>query len=607
MLRKVLLLAICLMCLVPAEAKRKTWTEKHAWAWYKNVGVVKGFNMHEPCPAYPGQSRKTVLKKAAELGFNSVRFWVPKGTAEERIEFIRAMLEDAAECNLTAQPVLQDASYVNFDMDMEKFEADFRAVIRPFIKDKRVLFWDVFNEPSFGDRAVTYFHMDIIEKIVKWFHDEKVSQPITSSIFFWVPDTKNKALTRVSEVESMMDIHNIHFYDCASESGKYAYQLLDYVKSVSDRPIIATESLTRNNGSTLQRSLPIFAKYKAGFYIWGLYSGERNWEPRWGRSAYDPYLPMFHNVLYSDGEIIDAREIEFVRNYRFAEPGEDLDMGLEYTDRWPDSRAWRWMVSGPIVGTNTTNYALTNKKAEQGAECNAMRVKLSFNEWKADNKAFIERMDKMLYEATDCGVTIIPVLLDDNDAHNDAAELCKYVSAVMHRFYTDTRIKAWDLYDRPGAIVTDKKKISDLVTTIFKEARAVFANHPITMTPVVSVKPFEAGFDPWKALVHSKIAGWDRFQYSGGSDYELVYKIWCLSDVTSFHTEMPAAESRWLMAMCYRFGRPIFCSSWDVKDAKDVEAHLKNFSDFHVFWFVNGNVPEQAQNFKFNQTYTRKQ
>lgn len=608
MLKKLLLFVVCLICLVPAQAKRKQWTEKQAWAWYERVGVVKGFN--DPIPAYPGQSRKTILKKAVELGFNSVRFWVPAGTVEERVECIREMIKDAEEFDLTVQPVLHDISYIVFDRDMKEVEKELRAVVRPFIKEKRILFWDVFNEPSTSHRPITYQRMDFVEKMVGWFRDENVSQPITASLFWHDLNLKGKAMPRITEVEAMMDIHNIHFYNCARDEGQRAYAMLDYVKSISDRPIIATECLARNNGSGVQRSLPIFAKYRMGFYIWGLYSGERNWEPRWTRSAYDPYMPMFHNVTYSDGDVIDPREIELIRNYRFAESGENLDQGIEYTDRWNDTRAWRWMVTGQLVGANSSfvpGYSIQDKKAAQGEACNAMRVKLDFNEWKADSKTFIERVDKMLYAAEDCGVTIIPVLLDDNDAHNDAQELANYVGAVVHRFYCDTRIKAWDLYDRPGATVTDKKRISELVTLIFKRARTAFANQPLTMTPVVSVKPFEEGFNPWKALEHGRRAGWNRFEYSGGSDYELVYKIWCLSDVTSFYTEMPAAESRWLMAMCYRFGRPIFCSSWDVEKSGNVAAQLKNFSDFQVYWFAKDRLPAEACGFKFNQISTQKQ
>jgi hypothetical protein len=347
-----------------------------------------------------------------------------------------------------------------------------------------------------------------------------------------------------------------------------------------------------------------------GFYIWGVYAGDRNWTIRWERSSYDPYLPMFHNVVYSDGDVIDSREIEAIRNFSFTTPYEEIDPGIEISDRWDITRAWRWMTTGPLTGANSSfdaQYSIQSHKAEQGEACNAMRVKLDYNEWKADSKAFFNRINKMLGEAAKQGVTIIPILLNDDDAHHEAVDLGKYVSAVVNRYYCDTRIKAWDLYDRPGAKVTDSKRISELVTTIFKKGRAAFANQPLTMTPYVSVKPFEEGFDPRKALLHNKRGGWDRFQYGGGSDYELVYKIWCLSDVISFYTDMPAAESRWIMSVCHRFGRPIFCSEWDVEKSGDIDAQLKNLGDFQVHWFAKEKMPAEACGFKFNQISTQKQ
>ena len=69
---------------------REQWTEEQAWAWQKEVGVIKGFN--EPYPAYPDMSRTEVLQKAHEAGLNSVRFWVRGNTAEEQIEYIQILV-----------------------------------------------------------------------------------------------------------------------------------------------------------------------------------------------------------------------------------------------------------------------------------------------------------------------------------------------------------------------------------------------------------------------------------------------------------------------------------------------------------------------------------
>ena len=48
---------------------RGQWTEQQAWDWEKKVGEIRGFNA--PSPAYPGQTRLDILKKASEYGLNS--------------------------------------------------------------------------------------------------------------------------------------------------------------------------------------------------------------------------------------------------------------------------------------------------------------------------------------------------------------------------------------------------------------------------------------------------------------------------------------------------------------------------------------------------------
>lgn len=608
-MRRTLCIMAALLIVTAGFAKRKQWTEKQAWQWQEQVGVIKGFN--EPYPAYPGQTNRDILKKAVELGFNSVRFWIQGTTDKERIDYIQKMIDDASACGMTVSPVIAfgERNYYRKTgperaADSLAYEKSVRTVVRHFAKEKRIVFWDLWNEPRFEDREDTYQQIDIIEQMVHWCWEENVSQPITSSIIWATINTDNKALRRTTEVEAMMDIHNFHSYDCALNFSHNIYETLDYIKSISDRPMVATECLTRTNGSGLARTFAAFAKYKVNFYIWGLFINDRNWEARWDRSTYDPYDPMFHNVLYSDGDLYDARDIELLRNYHFAAEGEQVDAGLEITERWSHERAWRWMVAGPLTGVELKG-ATPALPEERG--CNAVKVKLDFMQWKSNPEGFFKQLEELLAQADAQGITVMPTLLTDDEAFVEVEQLGRYVGDVINHYYADTRIKAWNLYDRPGLKVNDTKRLSQLVNALFRFARNQYANQPLTMTPVVSVKPIEEGFDPWKAMIHGRTAGWDRLQYEGGSTPDLVYQIWSLSDVTSFATEMPAAETGWLVSICYRFGRPIFCTSWAASSDADVAATLERFSAFHVFWFADKPLPEQALTFRFKQTSTQRQ
>ena len=401
-MKKILFIMAALMVTTTGFAKRKQWTEKQAWKWQEQVGVIKGFN--EPYPAYPGQTNREILQKAASLGFNSVRFWIKGNTTEERVAYIQKMIDDAAACGMTVSPVIAfgERYYYRKNKKDEQeearkaYEKAVREVVRHFAKESRIVFWDLWNEPRFEDREDTYQQIDIIEDMVHWCWEENLSQPITSSIIWATINTDNKALKRTTQVEALMDIHNFHSYDCALNFGHNIYEMLDYIKSISDRPMVATECLTRTNGSGLARTFAAFAKYKVNFYIWGLFINDRNWEARWDRSTYDPYDPMFHNLLYSDGDMYDAREIELLRNYHFAQPGEEVDPGLEITDRWSHERAWRWMVTGPLMGLELKGNTATLPPT-QGS--NAVRVKFDYTAWKKDKKAFFEHFEDLLKQA----------------------------------------------------------------------------------------------------------------------------------------------------------------------------------------------------------------
>ncbi len=605
-----ILLASAIFIGCSASEGREQWTEEEAWAWQEQVGVIKGFNA--PYPAYPGQTQLEILQKAQSLGFNSVRQWIGGDTSEEMIANLQAIIDDAVKCDMTVSPVLaypvnvyHAARRDNDTTFMKKIEAEIRPVLRHFADNEHIIFWDLWNEPRFEDNENTYAQMDVIEQMVYWAREENVQQPITSSIIWATINLDNQALKRTTEVAAMMDIHNFHSYDCALHFGKNIYETLEYIKGISDRPMVATEALTRVNGSGIARSFDAFSKYKVGFYIWGMFNNDRNWESRWDRSTYDPYEPMFHNILYSDGDAVDARELDMIRNYRFVDFGEELYPGLEVTERMNHERVWKWMVSGPVKGIDLTSKA-TISAIPSGY--NTVRIKFNYADWKKDETLFFANMETALTKAKDAGVMVMPCLLTDDDAQEPVENLGKYVGAVIFKYYCDARIKAWELYHHPGEKENDTETLSNIITTIFRYARNEYANQPLTVTPVVDVVAFEPDFDPQKAMIHGRTAGWDKLQYSGGSSADLVYKIWSLSDVVSFSSDMDASRTAWLMAICYKFGRPIFCTEWNAPTQADIKATLQRFAMSHVFWFSTQSLPaSEITQFEFLPINTQRQ
>lgn len=584
-------------------APRGQWTEQQAWDWEKKIGEIRGFN--QPESAYPGQTRREILAKAAEYGLNSVRFWIKGNNADEQIAYIREFADEADDFGISLSPVisLQSRYYSQEDEKtaLAECEKEVRKLVAAFATDERIIFWDIWNEPRFRESEVdTFRNMDWIEKMVLWCREEGIIQPITSSIIWdtgFDADTETSAWKRRAEVESMMDIHNFHDYQAAENMGKDLAVTLRKIREISNRPMVCTECMTRVYGSGVQRTLAAFAREHIHFYLWGMFNNDANWSVKWSRSTYDPFEPMFHDLLWADGDMYDPREYEIIKQFHFLSPDEkDPDPGIPVTERWHQERAWKWMAGGPVTGTAIEKAKPSNTPEKY----NSVRITINYNHWKYDNDAFFKDFDEFINWAEIKGMTIFPVLVIDDMLGVPEDELVEYVRSVIAKYYDCPTVKGWDLYFHPGEKVSNKGTVEKLVERLFTIARNQYPNQPVFMTPVVSVTPFAKDYDYRKDLVHGRIHGWEKLVYSGISDSDLVYRIWSLSDVISFSTDQPSAEAGWLLSICYRFGRPIICSSFKAEDPEQRRILLDQFSRSHVYWYSATDVPEEEINsFRF--------
>lgn len=612
-MKRLIMIVLLLPCLAGFAKERKQWTEKQAWDWEKKVGTIIGFN--QPESAYPGMTNLEILSKASDLGFNSVRFWLKGEDVDAQIAYIKKMADEAESCGMTISPVLSlQRKYFN-DKENEKenlkiVEEFVKTLIRPFANDERIVLWDIWNEPGFktGDPE-TFREMEWVEKMVHWCREENLCQPITASII-WDPDrdadVSSPTWEKRRQVEAMMDLHNFHSYDCARNFGAEIDYTLDRIRKISNRPIVCTEAMIRVNGSSVQRTLPVFAREHVHVYLWGLYNNDWNWSVKWGRSTYDAFDPMFHDFLWADGDAYDAREFPFIKNFRFWNKGENLDPGIAVTDRWSHERVWRRMAGAGLV----KGLADVKSSGSFSGTYNSMRVKVNYKDYRGlasdQRSGFFERFERILSDAKSKGMTVLPVLITDDDLYATSEELGGFVKEMISRYYDDQTILAWDIYWHPGEKSTDRRKVEEVIETAFTYARNQYPNQPVFMTPFVSVQEFDDDFNYRAALVHGRRNGWNKLSYGGTSDADLVYKIWSLSDVTSFSTVQHPAEAGWLLSICYRFGRPIFCSSFKAENVTDQLEMLDLFSKSHVFWFTENPLPDKSVNqFKFTPIITK--
>ena len=612
-MKRLIMIVLLLPCLAGFAKERKQWTEKQAWDWEKKVGTIIGFN--QPESAYPGMTNLEILRKAADLGFNSVRFWLKGEDVDAQIAYIKKMADEAESCGMTISPVLSlQRKYFN-DKENEKenlkiVEELVKTLIRPFANDERIVLWDIWNEPGFktGDPE-TFREMEWVEKMVHWCREENLCQPITASII-WDPDrdadVSSPTWEKRRQVEAMMDLHNFHSYDCARNFGAEIDYTLDRIRRISNRPIVCTEAMIRVNGSSVQRTLPVFAREHVHVYLWGLYNNDWNWSVKWGRRTYDAFDPMFHDFLWADGDAYDAREFPFIKNFRFWNKGENLDPGIAVTDRWSHERVWRRMAGAGLV----KGLADVKSSGSFSGTYNSMRVKVNYKDYRGlasdQRSGFFERFERILSDAKSKGMTVLPVLITDDDLYATSEELGGFVKEMISRYYDDQTILAWDIYWHPGEKSTDRRKVEEVIETAFTYARNQYPNQPVFMTPFVSVQEFDDDFNYRAALVHGRRNGWNKLSYGGTSDADLIYKIWSLSDVTSFSTVQHPAEAGWLLSICYRFGRPIFCSSFKAENVTDQLEMLDLFSKSHVFWFTENPLPDKSVNqFKFTPIITK--
>ena len=626
------LLVCCLFLIFPIASaftqetndEKGQWSEDKARKWERDAGLVKGFNA--PSIPYPGMERIEILEMAASLGYNSVRIWIPPG-AERGAKFLQSILDEAAVYNLTVSPVLRTNHYFGIyfngssKAEAEKEIKDYLLhTVGKFKNDPRIIFWDVANEPalrySFDGKAWEkegLQEVELVTNIVRWARDLNPVQPITTSALFLTEHLyeDNKVHSALKELAAMSDIHNFHLYDLSVNRMKALDDMVELLKSLGNRPIVCTEIVARTRGGTFPRSLTALSKHHIHFYNWGMYTSDSNWDVAWGLSSFEPYEPWFHDVLHPDGYPYDWRDLGWVRNYHFAEEGEQADPGAEITERWNKWRAWKWMANGPVKGLcldfKENENDLKGKINNAGnTGYNSLRIKFDINEWKSDTGKYYSRIDSLLNYAEAGNLGVMPSLLSDKDADMSDQDIDSYVSSLVRKYGFDTRIIAWELYYRPGESGMRKEKLKNLLGLVFRVARFEFPNQPLTAIPMARVQNFDADFDYRDELIHGHRNGWRQVEFGGSSDAGFCNYIWGLSDIISFESDMAMPETGWLLNITNRYGRPVVCANWKPQNQTVGEETLELFSNNKVYWFNNSDKlsPQLIESFRFSRITT---
>ncbi|PXA86595.1 1,4-beta-xylanase [Nostoc sp. 3335mG] len=208
---------------------------------------------------------------------------------------------------------LQDAS------QRVRLEAYVKGVVGRFRQDRRVLAWDIWNEPDspggaayrpIPDKAALV--ENLIVQAFGWARSVDPVQPLTTSLF-QVGDWDNRPITSMEKAQlEQSDILSFHEYRWPDDFERSSRRLLSY-----GRPVLATEYLARGAGSTIEGILPVGKRYNIGMYNWGFVDGKTQTRLPWD-SWTRPYVTQepvvwFHDLLHSDGKPYRQAEVDLIQ------------------------------------------------------------------------------------------------------------------------------------------------------------------------------------------------------------------------------------------------------------------------------------------------------
>jgi hypothetical protein len=370
-MRKLLFLAAPLLFAPAAPAAPDRWTAEHAREWYAKQPWLVGAN-YIPANAinqlemwqadsFDPQRIDLELGWARSVGMNTVRVFLhdllwqqnPAGFKKRIDAFlriserhgIRPMFVLFDSCwdpfprlgkQRTPRPGVHNSGWVQGPgadalasrEQEQRLEAYVRGVVGAFAKDKRVLAWDIWNEPdnlntsSYGPQEPANKRdlvLALLPKAFRWARAARPSQPLTSGVWQgdWSSPDKWSPIARLQLEQS--DVISFHSYDPPAEFEKRAGWLAQL-----GRPLICTEYMARPVGSTFDAILPLAKARNIGAYNWGLVEGKTQTNLPWD-SWQNPYAnrqpPVwFHEVFRTDGTPYRPEEADLLRKITDRQP-----------------------------------------------------------------------------------------------------------------------------------------------------------------------------------------------------------------------------------------------------------------------------------------------
>ena len=201
-----------------------------------------------------------------------------------------------------------------------KFEAYVKDVVGTFARDKRVVAWDVWNEPNNSGGGnykptprKTELVAGLLGRVFDWARSVDPTQPLTSGLWIGESWDRPDTLDAVEKIQvAQSDVMSFHDYNWPEQWEKRARQMASY-----GRPVLCSEYMARGNGSTFDGSLPLGKKLKVAMFNWGFVDGKTQTRMPWDSwkkpYTYEEPTVWFHEVLRANGTPYRPAEVELIK------------------------------------------------------------------------------------------------------------------------------------------------------------------------------------------------------------------------------------------------------------------------------------------------------
>lgn len=331
---------------VQVKPVREVWTKEQAHEWYKDKGWLRGsdfipssaINQLEMWQAetFDTTTINRELGWAESIGLNSMRVylhhlawqidstgfknrvdqyltiadkhhistlfvlfddcWVPKYKAGKQPE-PRPGIHNSGWVRDPGDTLHRDSTVIHV---LERYTKD---VLTHFANDKRIVLWDLYNEP--GNSGYGNKSMPLLEKAFQWGREVNPSQPLSAGVW-------SKELVDLNNYQlANSDVTTYHNYSDEVEHKKWIDSLKTY-----GRPLICTEYMARTRGSKFANIMPMLKAENIGAYNWGLVAGKTNTMYAWDTPMPDGKEPKvwFHDIFRKDGTVFSKEEVKLIKS-----------------------------------------------------------------------------------------------------------------------------------------------------------------------------------------------------------------------------------------------------------------------------------------------------